>query len=154
MKRLLLVFIIAVCTSCSFDNKTGIWKDASNISIDKQVTKIILENKNNTKYENIFIKNKVYDEEKKAVNPSIIKISGPVKISNWHEQYAISTNNISNFSYSNNKVLISKSRKLSRISPTKNKSNKKIIFYKNNLISHDHKGTIFIYSLSLKKKNI
>ena len=152
MKRLLLVFIIAVCTSCSFDNKTGIWKDASNISIDKQVTKIILENKNNTKYENIFIKNKVYDEEKKAVNPSIIKISSPVKISNWHEQYAISTNNISNFSYSNNKVLISKSRKLSRISSTKNKSNKKIIFYKNNLISHDHKGTIFIYSLSLKKK--
>ena len=152
MKRLLLVFIIAVCTSCSFDNKTGIWKDASNISIDKQVTKIILENKNNTKYENIFIKNKVYDEEKKAVNPSIIKISSPVKISNWHEQYAISTNNISNFSYSNNKVLISKSRKLSRISSTKNKSNKIIIFYKNNLISHDHKGTIFIYSLSLKKK--
>ena len=49
--------------------------------------------------------------------------------------------------------MLSKSSKLRKIS--KNNayfSNKKIIFYKNNLISYDHKGTIYIYSPSLKKK--
>ena len=152
MKRLLLVFIVLTSTSCSFDNKTGLWKDASTTPVENQNAKTIEDNKSNIKYENIFIKNQTFNEEKEPLNISNIKIDTPVKILSWTEEYAVSTNNISNFSYEGNKILLSKSSKLSKNTFSKNNLNKKIFFYKDNLISYDHKGTIFIYSLILKKK--
>ena len=45
MKRLLLVFVAVGFISCSFDNKTGIWKDASNTPVDNQTSKSITDNK-------------------------------------------------------------------------------------------------------------
>ena len=152
MKRLLLIFVAIVFVSCSFDDKTGIWKDASNTPVDNQTSNQILENEPTIRYEEIFTKNKTYNEEKEQDNFLNIEISKPLRIANWPEQYAISNNNISNFFYSGNNILLSKSSKLSKLSSEGKYLNKKIIFYKNNLISHDHKGTIFIYSLSLKKK--
>ena len=152
MNSLLLVFLVVILTSCSFDNKTGIWNDASNIPIDNKKTKSILNNKENTRYEDIFTKNKTFNEEKEPVNISNIENTTPLKITNWTEQYAVPTNNISNFFYSDNKILLSKSRNLGKFLTKKNYSTRKIIFYKNNLVSADHKGTIFIYSLGLKKK--
>ena len=152
MKRLLLVFLAVIVTSCSFDNKTGIWKDASKISKKNQSSKTISDNNLNTRYEDVFLKKKTFNEEKKPTNISEIKIDTPLKVENWPEQYAIPTNNISNFSYNGNKILLSKSPKLNNFSSNIDQSNRNIIFYKNNLISYDHKGTIFIYSLSLKKK--
>ena len=152
MKRLLLVFIVLTSTSCSFDNKTGLWKDASTTPVENQNAKTIEDNKSNIKYENIFIKNQTFNEEKEPLNISNIKIDTPVKILSWTEEYAVSTNNISNFSYEGNKILLSKSSKLSKNTFSKNNLNKKIFFYIYNLISYDHKDTIFIYSLILKKK--
>ena len=70
-----------------------------------------------------------------------------MQTNNWLEQYGFKTNNISNFSYSGNNILVSKSSKLNKLL-----SNKNIVFYKDNLINYDHKGKIFIYSLSQKKK--
>jgi len=152
MKRLLLVFVTLVFTSCSLDNKTGIWKDASEILVDRQNSESITNNQTNTRYENINTKNKIFNEEKESTNLSDIKIGEPIKIANWFEQFAIPTNNISNFSYNNNKTLLSKSTKLNKLSSSKNSFNKKIIFNQSNLISYDHKGTIFVYSLSSNKK--
>ena len=152
MKRLFSIFVVIIVTSCSFDNKTGIWKDASNLPVDNQTSESIIDSSSDTKYENIFIKNKIYNEEKKPVNPFNIKLGNPIKISNWLEQYASSTNNISNFSYNDNKILLSKSRKLSKLSSTTKHYSRKIVFYKDNLISYDHKGKVFLYSLSLNKK--
>jgi len=152
MKRLLLVFVTLVFTSCSLDNKTGIWKDASEIHVDRQNSESITNNQTNTRYENINTKNKIFNEEKESTNLSDIKIGEPIKIANWFEQFAIPTNNISNFSYNNNKTLLSKSTKLNKLSSSKNSFNKKIVFNQSNLISYDHKGTIFVYSLSSNKK--
>ncbi len=152
MKRLLLIFVAIVFVSCSFDDKTGIWKDASNTPVDNQTSNQILENEPTIRYEEIFTKNKTYNEEKEQDNFLNIEISKPLRIANWPEQYAISNNNISNFFYSGNNILLSKSSKLSKLSSEGKYLNKKIIFYKNNLISYDHKGTIFIYSLNLNKK--
>jgi|TARA_B100001093_G_scaffold201990_1_gene194025 outer membrane protein assembly factor BamB len=152
MKRLILVIVTIVFTSCSLDNKTGIWKDASNLPVESQPGKSIDDNRPNTKYEDIFLKNKTFNETKIASKALNIKISDPVKIANWHEQFAVPTNNISNFSYSGNKILLTKSRKLSKLSSKKESSSRKVVFYKDNLISHDHKGKIFFYSMSIKKK--
>jgi outer membrane protein assembly factor BamB len=147
MKKLLFVFISLVFFSCSFDNKTGIWNDASDIPKSGQASKSILENSSDTKYENILIKDQAFNEEKELVSFFDFQIDESLKIKNWLEQYAISTNNISNFAYSGKKILLSKSSKLS-----KSISNNKIIFYNDNLISHDHKGKIFVFSLTSQKK--
>mgnify|MGYP006129238425 FL=1 len=152
MQRLLLIFIAVAVTSCSFDNKTGIWKDATKIPVESQSTETIVDNNSNARYENTFIKNETFNEEKEPLKFTNVQIDTPIKIVNWTERYALPTNNISNFSYSDNKVLLFKSPKLSKPLSNKKHSNKSIVFYKNNLISHDHKGAIFIYSLNLNKK--
>jgi outer membrane protein assembly factor BamB len=152
MKRLLLVLAAIVFTSCSFDNKTGIWKDASTTLLEEKDSKSIEPNKPGARYEDIFIKTKPFNEEMEPSSFSKFKLGAPIQISNWFEKYAVPSNNVSNFSYGGNKKLLFKSRKLSKYSSKENYHNKNIVFYKNNLISHDHKGTIFIYSLNLKKK--
>jgi outer membrane protein assembly factor BamB len=153
MIRLLLILPVIVFTSCSFDNKTGIWNDISNIPVDNQTTESITNNKPGQRYEEIFTKNKIFDEEIESINSSNIVNTKPVKMINWFEEYATPSNNISNFFYSDNKILLSKSSRLNK-NPFRGgyTSNKKIVFYKDNLIYHDYKGTIFIYSLKLNKK--
>ena len=152
MKKLSLAFLALVLVSCSFDNKTGIWKDASDIPVDKQVSKSISNNQAEKKYEEIFTKQNLFREEVEVDNFFNIEIDKPVKISYWTEQYAVSSNNISNYFYNGKKNLLSKSSKISRVLSSKKKKQNKIVFYKNSLISHDHKGKIFIYSPSIKKK--
>jgi outer membrane protein assembly factor BamB len=147
MKSLFIIFFYLSITSCSFDNKTGIWKDASNFPVEKEDVISIDQNNKSNRHEDIFIKTKLFNEEKKSRDNSVLKLALPIKIENWTEKYASLTNNISNFFYEENRILLSKSSKLSKTS-----LNKDILFYKNNLITYDNKGKIFIYSLNLKKK--
>ena len=116
MKKLILIFLVLVFTSCSLDNKTGIWKDISDIPVEKQASKSISSNSKDKIYEDISQKNQIFNEEIETVNFSNIEIDKPAKISNWPEQYAISTNNISNFYYNGNKILIKKTKLTSRLS--------------------------------------
>ena len=149
MKSLTLFFCVLILTSCSLDNKTGLWKDASDISINNKVVNTIKKNESKERYENLSLTSEIFNKEVVSINKSNFKLSTPTKIENWLEQYGAKTNNISNFSYIGNKLLLSKSSKLGNLS-----SNKNLIFYENNLIISDQKGKIFIYSLGLKKKNI
>ena len=152
MLKILLVLLSIFLSSCSFDNKTGIWKDASKIPVESSEGKSISEDKSNQRYEDIFVKNQIFNEEKTSANPKNIIIDEPIKISNWLEEYALPTNNISNYFYDEKNILISKSPKLSKFSDKKNFSSRNFIYYQNNLISYDHKGTVFIYSTETKKK--
>ena len=68
MKRLLLVFLTVLVVSCSFDNKTGIWRDASTTLEEKQSLKTITDNDSNKRLEDVFIKKKLSTKKK---NPSI-----------------------------------------------------------------------------------
>ena len=152
MKRLFLISISLLLISCSFDNKTGIWKDASDISLEKKEVKDLKNNKIKKKYEDIFIKEKIFNREVESSNINSLNIVSSTKLENWTQQYGDVTNNISNFSYNGNTTVVSTSSKLSKTLSFKNYSTSNTLFYKNNLISHDHKGTIFIYSLNKKKK--
>ena len=152
MLKILLVLLSIFLSSCSFDNKTGIWKDASKIPVESSEGKSISEDKSNQRYEDIFVKNQIFNEEKTSSDPKNIIIDEPIKISNWLEEYALPTNNISNYFYGEKNILISKSPKLSKFSDKKNFSSRNFIYYQNNLISYDHKGTVFIYSTETKKK--
>ena len=147
MKSFILIFVVLIMTSCSFDNKTGIWKDASSIPVDGQVVKSVNENDSVSRYEDIFIQDKPFNKEKAKPDNYVFKVDSPIQTQNWLEQYGSKTNNISNFSYSGNNILLSKSSKLSKLTSSKN-----IIFYKNILIGYDQKGRIFFYSLNNKQK--
>ena len=120
MKRLLIVFLTLLLISCSFDNKTGIWKDASDIPVDKQDARVISENSTAERYESISTIEKIFNEEIEATNVSNFKTDEPLKIINWTEHYALPTNNISNFFYNGSKTLLSKSSNLGKISSDKN----------------------------------
>ena len=147
MKIVFIFLAILLTASCSFDNKTGIWNDATKISIGNKEVKSIESSTSNKRYEDIFTKDKLFNEEISLSKNININIDAPIKINIWHEQYGNKTNNISNALYSGKKILLSKSPRLSKVF-----FNKSIVFYKDNLITADHNGKIFIYSLSLKKK--
>ena len=147
MKSLILIFVILIISSCSFDNKTGLWKDASDIPVDNQIGKSIDSNEVQNQYEDIFAQDQIFNEEINTKSSFFFELEAPVGSSKWLEQFGSKTNNTSNFNYSGNKILHSKSSKLNKLTINKN-----IVFYNNNLINFDHKGKIFIYSLDSKKK--
>jgi len=147
MKNIILIFIVTIIVSCSFDNKTGIWKDITDIEQESQETKSIIEDNISPRYESIFTKNQIFNEEKKLLKGVDLRLEEPTAIYNWPETYGSKNNNFSNLAYSASNTLIFKSKKLSN---SKHKRN--FLFYENNLISYDHKGKIFIYSLEYKKK--
>ena len=128
MKSLLLVLVTIVVTACSFDNKTGIWKDATNTPADNQIPESIERDNSATRYEKIFVENKIFNEEIENLNPANAKIDVSIKVTSWPEQYAIPNNNISNFSYNDNKKILAKSSKLSKSLSSKNYTNKNYIF--------------------------
>ena len=81
MKRLFLIFVIGLTLSCSFDNKTGIWKDASNFPVEIENTKPL---DNTSRYEDILIEeNQLFNEEKETSNISGIKIEENDKTFYW-----------------------------------------------------------------------
>ena len=143
MKRLVsFLILILACCNCSFDNKTGIWKDASDLRKIKEKKE-----KQDANLKDVFAENKAFEKEKDVNLKTKIKINSPLKNKSWKDNYFNLTNNVSNIYYTNKKYLVFKSSKLS-----KNYGNQNILFYDNNIISSDNKGTVYIYSLIEKKK--
>jgi outer membrane protein assembly factor BamB len=147
MKSLFLIFTTLLVTSCSFDNKTGIWRDASKIVLENQNTNLSESGQTQRRLEDVFTKNKIFNEEKDSLTTFEFDLDLPKRLESWTEKYANLNNNVSNILYRGDKIFISKTSKLSKTS-----KNKDSIFYNNNLISYDHKGKIFVYSLDQNKK--
>ena len=139
MKIIYYIFVIIFLQNCSFDKKSGIWKNSSDeirkaSKNFKDFEKIVLEN------ENFFNKTVVLDKKFKFY---LTSISTP---SEWNDFYYSNNNIYNNFSYSGKNQLIFQSGKLSR-----KKLNKNILFERNLLIGTDSKGNIIVYSLENKK---
>ena len=115
MKNLLIIFVYFLIASCSFDNKTGIWKDASSIPVENQDGTSIDETNSENRYEDVLTKSKLFNEEVESKKNSVLKLDLAISMENWTEQYANLTNNVSNFSYEGDRRLISKSSKLSKL---------------------------------------
>ena len=141
-----LIFIIFF-QNCSFDNKTGIWKDSSEISVSEKKS-------NDNKLEDAFIKNKKFEKEQEVKSSTQIEIDKSFKTTEWPDDYFNLENNISNISYTNKKQLISKF-KFSKYKSFFTSDEKNIIrplIYNEKIIFFDSKGTIYTYSLKDNKK--
>ena len=114
MKRFILIFIIFTY-GCSFDNKTGIWKDASEFPVYSGVNNTI-EDQTDNQYEQVFSNKKTFYEEKNNEDNIKLTLDAAQKNTNWQQEFGNNYNNISNYSYSNNKVLTYKSKRLSKLS--------------------------------------
>ena len=139
MKLFRFFIILLLLNSCSFDNKSGIWKNENNISdeenqIFKEFKSISYAKKKFNKIINLD-KNFKFNKSKTILNLS------------WQDIFYSNDNNFVNFNYDNQNKLIFKSKRL-----TKNITSKHILFDENNLISSDKKGNIIIFSINENKE--
>lgn len=128
---LIIFFFIS---SCSFDNKTGIWQNEKYVEFkDNPLFKEFKSiSSSKEKYNKIVLLDKDFKFNKTAL----------IKNNNWVDIYYDRNNNLKNFHYKNSNQLIYKSKKISKY-----KTSNYILFEKNNVITSDEKGNIIIFSI-------
>ena len=142
MKNIITFFLyisLILLNNCSFDKKTGIWKEHN---------KEIIERVKNKNVEKVFKSNKIFDEE--ILNNNKISVTKSEKNLNWLEDNFSQSNNVLHFYYINNKNNISKSKKIGKSSFTDKNINPEPLINDKNLFFSDLSGNIFKYSLDKK----
>ena len=138
MKLFYALVILIIFTNCSFDNKTGIWKNENIIS--KETNDIFSE------FEELSTLNNSFDEIIKKSDDFIFNISPSFINYEWKDIFYDKSNNFKNFKYKDLNKLSYKSKKI-----TKYKIDKYLLYEDENIISTDIKGNIIIFSLKNKK---
>ena len=137
-KSFSIILILILISACSFDNKSGIWKNTNEISkIDNDVFK---------DFKTLKIKNIIFEDTIQIPSNFKFNISKPVNNSNWNDIFYTKSNNFDHFTYENKNELLFKSKKISS-----NETDNFILFKNENVISSDLKGNIIIFSLAEKK---
>ena len=140
MKIFLISFLYIILLSCSFDNKSGIWKSESNVKTEN--------NNEFSQFEDLITVNSSFKSEVKIKEGYKFDLPNLYTNLEWNDIFYNQYNNSRNFKYSdlNEKFFLSKKI-------TKHKVDKYILYENKNIISTDRGGNINVYSLSDKKKN-
>jgi len=141
MKLLYFLVILFFLCNCSFDNKSGIWRNS-----DQATTKEVQTFKEFKSLLNV--KEKFNKEINLDTNFKFNKTK-PILNLEWNDIFYSEDNNFKNFNYKNQNNLIFKSKSL-----TKHKADKYILYENNNLITSDIKGNIIVFSVNENKKII
>ena len=135
MKLINYLIILIFLNNCSFDNKSGIWKNESQISIKK-----IDPTENFQKIQSSREKfNKIINFDKKYV----FKKNSLILNKEWQDIFFSDENNLKNFNYTNKNKSIFKSKKLSKF-----KTSKYLLFKNDKIITSDEKGNIIVFSIA------
>ena len=136
MRFFFLLGIIFLLNNCSFDNKSGIWKNEKTYS----------ENKN----DKVFKDFKKITSTKESFNQTIpintefkFKSDKTIRNTSWKDIFYNINNVTKNFSYNESNQIILKTKKI-----TKYKSSENILFENDNIILTDQKGNIIIFSIN------
>ncbi len=139
MKIVYYILVITFLQNCSFDNKSGIWKNSSN--------EIKKTDKNFKDFKKVILENENFFNETVELNKKFKFFLTPIKSPKIWNDFFYNANNVNaNFAYSDNNQLAFQSKKLSR-----NKINNNILYDRNLLITSDSNGNIIVYSLKSKK---
>ena len=103
MKFLFSIIILIFLNNCSFDNKSGIWKNEQNIYSNKKKD-IFSDFKNISDTKKIFNKTIILDNKFK------FKISSPVDNYQWQDTFYKKDNNLDNFIFSEKNELVFKEK--------------------------------------------
>ncbi len=138
MKVIFLLLISILIFSCSFDDKSGIWKNENNITKKK---------KNSfSDFKKLSSENLIFNEIiplKEKINFNNIP---KTKNNNWEDIYYNQSNNYSNFNYNHNNKQVFKSSKISKF-----ETNNFLLFKDNKFFINDVKGNIIVYSMDENK---
>jgi len=135
-KILILLFLFY---SCSFDTKTGIWKNdniAPNIENNSVFKDFVKITSSDEKFNSIVQINEEFN----------FIINEPLRNLSWNQTLLNKENNIVNLSFDNKNQAIHKSKKISLHTLKEN-----ILYEKNKIFLSDQKGNLFIYSLQKNK---
>ncbi len=136
MNKILLIIFISIFTHCSFDNKSGIWKNEENLSKKDERFK---------DFKKFYSKLEPYNKIKYPSENLKILLDPSASNFVWSDEYYNNSNNLKNFNYKNNNELIFLSKKISRF-----KNNENILFDSDRAIISDKKGNILVYSFEKK----
>ena len=138
MKVIFLIIMGFLFLECSFDNKTGIWKN------NNKVTKEI---QNRFKdFETIYTEEKLFNSIIEPANNLNIILDKPITSYEWKDEFYKSSNNLDNFNYKNLNEIIFKSKKIS-----KKNAKDKILFIQNNVIATNTNGDVIVFSIEQKQ---
>ena len=138
MKKLILIIFIFISSHCSFDSKSGIWKNSNTVDLKKT--------DRFKDFETVYTKEKSFNKIV-APNKNLNLLLDPIKITKqWSDEFYQESNNFDNFDYENVNELIFRSKKISR-----HKVKDKILFDGENVIVTDNKGNIVVYSVDKKE---
>ena len=135
MRKLILIIFIFVCSHCSFDNKSGIWKNSDTIDVKKT--------DRFKDFETLYTKEQSFNQTIAPNKNLDLLLDSIKKNTQWTDEFYQDSNNFDNFEYDNLNEIIFKSKKISR-----HKINDKILFDGENVIATDIKGNIFVYSIN------
>ena len=140
MKFFFLIILLILLSNCSFDDKTGIWKNEQNKLSVKKDNSVFKDFQNlNLSHNRNF--NQIIEPEK---NLNLF-LESKKTIENWKDQFFSNGNVYPNFRYDKNNNTI-KGKKLSR-----SKLNQNIFFINNLLITSNFRGDLIVYSVTKKK---
>jgi len=136
MKLVYILFILFFFNNCSFDQKSGIWKNENKIYDDKENIVFKDFKKINTSIESF--------NEIIPINSNYnFTIDEPLINKSWKDIFYKKNNNTINFKYDNLNQIIFKSKRLAN-----NQVNDFLLFENENLIINDIKGNIIVYSIN------
>ncbi len=136
--RIFIFLFFFLTISCSFDDKSGIWKNENEIS---KTEKKIFEG-----FETFKSEKKIFEENIRLRDNFTFASISQIENNDWRDEFYSASNNLVNFKYKNLNKLRFKGKKISR-----SKLNNKFLLYKNLIFSGDEKGNIIIFSLTEKK---
>ena len=136
MKLFFVISFIILFNNCSFDNKTGIWKNEDRKLVSNDTSKKEKNFKSIISTSNFSLKeispNKNFE----------FNLGVPKKNLEWNDVYYNKNNNLDHFSYTDQNAIVIKSEKISRyeLSP-------QFLFSNNRFFFTDKKGNLIIYSI-------
>ena len=139
--RLFFVLLISlILSNCSFDKKSGIWKNENNVNLkkDKKIFK---------DFKEINTSSKKFNETVQLKKNFKFNLERPISNNSWNDIFYNKYNNLKNFNLKNSNQISFKSKKL-----TRHKVNPNTLFENNNFILSDNNGNVIVYSLELEDK--
>ena len=141
MKLFFIIIIFIFFHSCSFDNKTGIWKNNNDIS-----NKIKKETDAFKDFKDISSSKESFNEEILINKEFKFNLTNSINNLIWKDIYYNRENSSKNFKYNDLNEIIFKSKKT-----TKYQISEHLLFENNNVIINDDKGNIIIFSINQNK---
>ncbi len=133
--RLIIFFLsLIILQNCSFDNKSGIWKNENEITVKNDETF--------KDFKKLSTKNPTFNETIPFKGDIEFKLPAVKNNNNWADIFYEKSNNFDNFKYSDLNEVILKSKRVSNV-----KTSDFLLYENDNIIISDYKGNILIYSV-------